>query len=111
MPQAVGDPGELRRFASSLKRFTADLHRAGVDHDDFHAGNILLQGAEQRVVDTALNDDADICVLRSLELFVQSGINNVLPRRWNALVELQLFLRKGDGWMREFCVIELGRIG
>ena len=25
MPQAVGDPGELRRFASSLKRFTADL--------------------------------------------------------------------------------------
>jgi uncharacterized protein YukE len=25
MAQAVGDPGELRRFASSLKRFTADL--------------------------------------------------------------------------------------
>ena len=25
MPQAVGDPGELRRFASSLKRFTGDL--------------------------------------------------------------------------------------
>ena len=26
MPQAIVDPGELRRFAQSLKRFTAELH-------------------------------------------------------------------------------------
>jgi uncharacterized protein YukE len=26
MPQAIVDPGELRRFAQNLKRFTAELH-------------------------------------------------------------------------------------
>jgi uncharacterized protein YukE len=28
MPQAIVDPGELRRFAQNLKRFNSDLHNS-----------------------------------------------------------------------------------
>lgn len=35
--------GRRRKLILTLARFAAALHQAGVDHDDFHAGNVLIQ--------------------------------------------------------------------
>ncbi|MGE0610404.1 MAG: lipopolysaccharide kinase InaA family protein, partial [Pirellulales bacterium] len=47
-------PSDRRRIIDQLARFTAAVHRAGILHDDFHAGNILWQQNEQAAAPSRL---------------------------------------------------------
>lgn len=44
-PVQLDAPAGRRRLIEQLARFVADAHQAGVDHDDLHLGNILVQGS------------------------------------------------------------------
>ena len=67
----------------------------------------LLQRANQRVVQTALHDDAEVRVL-AVKVFVQSMRFDVGAGGRNALLVLELFVAKGDGRVGESAVVKLG---
>ena len=69
----------------------------------------LLQAADQRVVEPALHDDAEVGV-RAREQLVELVLDDVAPRGRDALLALQLLVAEGDRRMREPHVVEAGRL-
>ena len=70
----------------------------------------LLQRTDQRVVQAALHDDAQIAVLAGVQL-VEALLDDVAPRCGDALLDLELFLAEGHGRVRELVVVEGRRLG
>jgi tRNA A-37 threonylcarbamoyl transferase component Bud32 len=65
---APPSPSARRRLAEALGRWLARLHRAGVDHRDLHAGNVLVcaGGAADDMPRVALIDLPDVRLRPSL---------------------------------------------
>jgi hypothetical protein len=89
-----------------------------VEHEDRDVGfaerigqALLLQAADQRVVEPALHHDAQVGVAPTRYQFVEAVRHDVAPRGRNALVALELFVAEGDGRVREPHVIEARGLG
>ena len=67
----------------------------------------LLQGANQRVVNAALHDDADV-LARPVHQFIELLLQNVAARCGDALRCFQFFLCKGDGRVCQLGVVKGG---
>ncbi|MBI3410686.1 MAG: phosphotransferase [Planctomycetes bacterium] len=70
-----------RRLAAELGRFVARLHDAGIMHDDFHAGNILVRLEDDDRVSFYLID-LDAVTLHVPLSWVQSRANLTILNRW-----------------------------
>lgn len=71
-------------LAESLGSWVAHLHRAGIRHDDFHAGNILVRLAEEGRIDLFLVDLNAVRVGKALS-WNASRDNLVILNRWFSL--------------------------
>ena len=107
-----------RLFAhAKIAQLLGNQRVGGVEHQQGDVGlpegvgqAKLLQRADQRVVEAALNDDAELAVFAVKQL-VEAVVQNVLARGGQAFVALELFVAEGHRRMRQAHVVEARGFG
>lgn len=83
LPRSL-QPRVRMNLAESLGVWVAHLHRAGIRHDDFHAGNILVRLADEGRLELFLVDLNAVRVGKALS-WTSSRANLVILNRWFSL--------------------------